>query len=201
MDVSINVEEKQQKASNALIIDLKADIKRHLIPGGKHWVLVFLGSKGLWVTTQYRCSRWVHQHCHIPILRPTLKICCFLWQKIIETLTGAELPNRASIGKGLLVNHTNGIVIHIDAVLGENCNIGHQVTIGVGGRGTERGTPTIGDRVFIGPGAKLFGPITIGNDVAIGANAVVNKDLPNYAVAVGVPAKVKNYKGSKDYMS
>jgi serine O-acetyltransferase len=62
------------------------------------------------------------------------------------------------------------------------------------------GCPKIGDRVFIGPGAKIFGAITIGNDVAIGANAVVTKNLPDEAVAVGIPAKVVNLNGSKDYI-
>lgn len=183
------------------MLDLKADIDRYVIPDGKPWILVFLGSKGLWVSAQYRCSRWIHLNCHVSGLRTILKLLCFLWQKAIESLTGAEIPNRASIGGGLLLNHTNGIVIHIDAVIGKNCNIGQQVTIGIGGRGANRGTPIIGDRVFIGPGAKIFGKITIGNDVAIGANAVVNCDLPDNSVAVGVPAKIVSYKGSQDYMS
>jgi serine O-acetyltransferase len=96
--------------------------------------------------------------------------------------------------------HTNGIVIHIDAKIGNYCNLGQQVTIGVGGRGEKRGTPKLGNRVFVGPGAKIFGAITIGNDVAIGANAVVTKDLPDNAVAVGIPAKVISYEGSKDFI-
>jgi serine O-acetyltransferase len=70
----------------------------------------------------------------------------------------------------------------------------------VGGRGENRGSPKLGDRVFVGPGACLFGSITIGNDVAIGANAVVTKDLPDNAVAVGVPAKIVSYKGSQDFI-
>lgn len=192
---------KKPESSLCLLIrDLKADIDRYLKPGSMPWFLVLLGTKGLWVTTQYRCSRWVHLHCHITGLRLALKIFCFLWQKIIEILTGAEVANRARIGAGLLLTHTSGIVVHVDAVIGETCNLSQQVTIGIGGRGANRGTPVIGDRVFIGPGAKVFGPITIGNDVAVGANAVVNCDLPDNAVAVGVPAKIVSYKGSQDYI-
>jgi serine O-acetyltransferase len=63
-----------------------------------------------------------------------------------------------------------------------------------------RGSPTIGDRVYVGSGARLIGRITIGNDVAIGANAVVTKNLPDNAVAVGVPAKIISYEGSKDFV-
>jgi serine O-acetyltransferase len=115
----------------------------------------------------------------------------------VEMITSVELPNRAEIGGGVFMPHANGIVIHIDAKIGCNCNISQQVTIGVGGTDPS-GTPTIGDRVFLGPGAKLFGPITVGDDVAIGANAVLMKDLPDHVVAVGIPAKVISDKGSRE---
>jgi serine O-acetyltransferase len=157
----------------------------------------FLGRPGMWVMLQYRVSRWVHFHLHIPVLRPLLKLVCAIWQKLVEMITSVELPNRAEIGGGVFMPHANGIVIHIDAKIGCNCNISQQVTIGVGGTDPS-GTPTIGDRVFLGPGAKLFGPITVGHDVAIGANAVVMKDLPNHVVAVGIPAKVISEKGSRE---
>ncbi|NJN48602.1 MAG: serine acetyltransferase [Alkalinema sp. RL_2_19] len=179
--------------------DLRADIDRYVYMDHCHWLMALLGRQGLWVMTQYRVSRWVHFYFHVPLFRPVLKLFCSIWQKVIEILTGVELPNRAEIGGGLFMPHANGIVIHIDAKLGRNCNLGQQVTIGVGGR-EHRGTPQVGDRVFFGPGAKLFGPITIGNDVAIGANAVVLKDLPNQAVAVGIPAKVINHNGSQDFV-
>ena len=87
-----------------------------------------------------------------------------------------------------------------NAVLGEYCNISQGITIGQAGRGGKQSTPVIGNRVYIAPGAKIFGGITIGDDVAIGANAVVTTDLPDNAVAVGIPAKIINYKGSKDFV-
>jgi len=179
---------------------LREDIDRYVLLSPSHWLIVFLGTKGLWVSTQYRFSRWIHYYVHIPVIRQVLKLVCFFWQKVIEITTGAELPNRAEIGMGLLMPHTNGIVIHTDAKIGNYCNIGQQVTIGVGGRGEKQGTPQLGDRVFVGPGAKMFGSITIGNDVAIGANAVVTKNLPDNAVAVGIPAKVISYQGSKEFI-
>ena len=81
-----------------------------------------------------------------------------------------------------------------DAVFGDDCVIRQGVTVGLRHRG-QRGSPVLGDRVDIGAGAKLLGPIRIGNDVAIGANAVVLTDVPDGCVAVGVPARVLPRRG------
>jgi serine O-acetyltransferase len=190
-----------RRAFSAMAAELREDIDRYVYMDQRHWLVSAILQPGIGVMMQYRCSRWVHYYCHIPGLRPILKVICSFWQKFIEILTGVEIPNRAEIGGGLFMPHANGIIVHMDAKIGRNCNLGQQVTIGVGGRLTESGIPVIGDRVFVGPGAKLFGAITIGQDVAIGANAVVTKDLPNCAVAVGVPAKVISHDGSRDYIS
>jgi serine O-acetyltransferase len=188
-----------------MLADLQRDLDRYVYmqpdqstqvkPSVRRVLRAILGRPGMWVMLQYRVSRWVHFHLHVPVLRSILKFVCAVWQKLVEMITSVELPNRAEIGGGVFIPHANGIVIHIDAKIGRNCNISQQVTIGVGGTDPS-GTPTIGDRVFLGPGAKLFGPITVGDDVAIGANAVVMKDLPNHVVAVGIPAKVTSAKGS-----
>ncbi|TSK06246.1 MAG: hypothetical protein FPO08_13930 [Geobacter sp.] len=85
--------------------------------------------------------------------------------------------------------------------MGECCNLSQGVTIGQAGRGAQQFVPVIGDRVYIGPGAKIFGKVSIGSDVAIGANAVVTKDLPDNAVAVGIPAKVINLGSSRDFIN
>ncbi|NER19684.1 MAG: serine acetyltransferase [Symploca sp. SIO1C2] len=180
-----------------MLDDFKADIKRYELLGINPWFIILITRQGLWIMNHYRFSRWVHHQIHFPVIRQVLKILCIIWQKLIEIITGCEFPNRAEIGKGLYMPHPVGITIHTDAKLGENCNLGQHVTIGVGGRGENRGIPKLGDRVFVGPGACIFGSITIGNDVAIGANAVVTKDLPDNAVAVGIPAKIINYKGSQ----
>jgi serine O-acetyltransferase len=175
---------------------LRQDIDRYTYMNAhRNWLKAVLGHQGLWVMVQYRLSRWVHFHCHIPGLRFLLKLLGAISQKLIEILTGVELPNRAEIGGGFFMPHANGIIIHIDAKIGCNCNIGQQVTVGVGGSEV-MGTPVIGDRAFLGPGAKIFGPIQIGDDVAIGANAVVLKDVPNHAVVAGIPAKIISEKGS-----
>ena len=179
---------------------LRADIDRYVVLRKRFWLLLLLTEQGLWALAEYRFNSWRHNHVHIPLIRQVLYLFCFIWHKIIEMTTGISIPYRAKIGRGLYIGHFGGIFVNEDAVIGENCNLSQGVTIGIGGRGTSRGCPKIGDRVFIGPGAKIFGAITIGNDVAIGANAVVMKDLPDAAVAVGIPAKVISFKGSKDYI-
>jgi serine O-acetyltransferase len=182
-------------AFRRMLGELRQDIDRYTYMKNNYWLKALIGNQGLWLMVQYRVSRWVHFYFHVPVLRLGLKLLGAITQKLLEMITGVELPNRAEIGGGLFMPHANGIIIHMEAKIGSNCNIGQQVTVGVGGTDMA-GTPTIGDRVFLGPGAKLFGPITVGDDVAVGANAVVLKDLPDRAVAVGVPAKVVSHKGA-----
>jgi serine O-acetyltransferase len=103
-----------------------------------------------------------------------------------SVITGAEISPGTRIGGGLVLPHPNGIVIHPDAIIGPNCLIFQQVTLGVG----ERGAPRIGGHVDIGAGAKILGGVSIGDHSKIGANAVVLRDVPPFATAVGVPARI-----------
>ena len=82
--------------------------------------------------------------------------------------------------------HPNGIVIHPEAIIGPNCLIFQQVTVGA----DYDGTPVIGGHVDLGAGAKVLGPVRVHDHAAIGANAVVIKDVPRAATAVGVPARI-----------
>jgi len=125
-----------------------------------------------------------------------------LWLRHLKVKYGFDISYRTSIGKGFYIGHFGGIVINGDAVIGENCNLSQGVTIGVLVRGNKTGNPTIGDRVFIGPGATLLGGITIGNDVLIGANAIVTFDVPDNAVVASPLATIISYeKGSEGYIS
>jgi len=99
---------------------------------------------------------------------------------------GISLERGTDIGEGFYVGHYGGIFVSSEAKIGKNVNISQGVTIGVAGHGTKRGSPTIGDNVYIAPGAKIFGKIKIGNDVKIGANAVVYKDIPEGATVVSL---------------
>jgi serine O-acetyltransferase len=103
-----------------------------------------------------------------------------------SAITGADIPLGTRIGGGLLLPHPNGIVIHPDVIIGPNCLIFQQVTLGTG----EQGPPRIGGHVDIGAGAKLLGGISVGDHSKIGANAVVLKDVPPFATAVGIPARI-----------
>ena len=116
----------------------------------------------------------------------------------LSVIYGIEIPNHTQIAPGLYIGHLGGIVINGDVIIGVNCNISQGVTIGVTNTGKRKGTPIIGDRVYIGPGAKVFGAISIGDDTAIGANAVVTKDIPPGTTWAGVPASQVSPRGSHD---
>ena len=102
-------------------------------------------------------------------------------------LTESDIRPEASLGRNLMLPHPNGVVIHEDSVIGDDCMIMQQVTIGMIG---EDQVPKIGNRVYIGAGAKIIGKVSVGDDSRIGANAVVTKDVPPFCTAVGVPARI-----------
>ena len=114
---------------------------------------------------------------------------------------GISIPFNAQIGKGFYIGHFGCIVVSPATVMGKNVNILQGVTIGVANRGDNAGVATIGDGVYIGPGAKIIGAVTIGNNVAIGANAVVTHDVPDNAVVAGVPARIISMKGAEGYVN
>lgn len=110
-----------------------------------------------------------------------------LLHRFWSAVSGADIPLNSRIGGGLLMPHPNGIVIHPEAKIGPNCLFFQQVTLGTGPR---PGTPEIAGHVDIGAGARILGGITIGAHARIGANAVVIDDVPEYATAVGIPARI-----------
>lgn len=111
--------------------------------------------------------------------------------KRISVRLGFTIPRRV-FGPGLAIVHYGTIVVNGAARVGRNCRIHAGVNIGV----ASGLAPTIGDDVYIGPGAKIFGGITIGDGVAVGANAVVNRDVPPGVSVAGVPARVVSSTGS-----
>ncbi len=129
----------------------------------------------------YRIERWLFLH-HIVLLAKIVRGVIFL-------LYNSFIPYTCEIGSGTTFAYKGmGVVIHSNAVIGKNCIIAQQVT--VGGRSKKKKVPVIGNNVYIGAGAKVLGDITIGDDVVIGAGAIVLKSVDNNCAVAGVPAKV-----------
>ena len=112
-------------------------------------------------------------------------------------ITGIEIHPGAIIGRRFFIDHGMGVVIGETAIIGDDCTIYHGVTLG--GTSWKQGKrhPTLEDKVVIGAGAKILGPITIGSGAKIGSNAVVVKDIPKNATAVGIPARLVDDKAQK----
>jgi len=147
-----------------------------------------LSRQGLWAMAVYRFGRWRYTIRWRWLRLPFSFLYKFL-KPVSEVLTGIELPCEATLGRRFRIDHFGGIVISGDAVFGDDCVIRNGVTVGLKHTG-QRGAPILGNRVDIGAGAKILGAIRIGDDVQIGANAVVLNDVPSNSVAVGVPARV-----------
>lgn len=153
------------------------------------------GFTSRYVMIVYRYGNYVFYRVKLPLIRQILLILYVVFNNIAKLISGSTIPARCKIGKGLRLEHNgNGVVIYTKAVIGNNVRIFQQVTIGANDPYEEQvkyGAPLIGDNVFIGAGAKIIGPIKIGEGAKIGANAVVNTDIPNGATAVGIPASIK----------
>ena len=147
-----------------------------------------LSRQGFWVMLVYRYGRWRYS-IRPRWLRMPFSQAYKLLKLLSEILTGIELPCEVVLGRRFRIDHFGGIIISGDAVFGDDCIIRNGVTVGLRHTGM-RGSPVIGNRVDIGAGAKILGPVHIGDDVAIGANAVVISDVPSNSIAVGIPARI-----------
>jgi len=148
-----------------------------------------LSRQGLGVMLVYRFGRWrytIQQRW----LRLPFSFAYRILKLLSQILTGIDLPCEVQVGHRLIIEHFGGIIISGDTVIGDDVIIRNGVTIGLKHTGIT-GAPVIGNRVDIGAGAKLLGAIHIGDDVVIGANAVVLQDVPANSLAVGVPAHIK----------
>lgn len=135
------------------------------------------GKKLLWCLRKYQ--RLENSRNILSIVRKRYYV---LAHRFWSVVSGADIPLNCNIEGGLLIPHPNGIVIHPNARIGANCLIFQQVTIA--------GTVVMGYHVDIGTGAKILGPLKIGNNVNIGANAVVTKDVESGCTVIGIPAHV-----------
>lgn len=113
-----------------------------------------------------------------------------LISQISRTLTGIEIHPGAQIGKRLFIDHGMGVVIGETAIIGDDCLIYHQVTLGGMSAKDEKRHPTLGNNVMVGTGAKVLGNIHIGDNVKIGANCIVIKDVEAGKTIIGVPGEI-----------
>jgi serine O-acetyltransferase len=164
----------------AMFNNIRADLAAH----GGDW-----GAQGFWALLVYRFGRWRYR-VRPALLRKPLSLLYKVLYKVIQIITGIELPCEVPIGAGFVIEHSGGIVVSGFARFGAHCRIRNGVVIGLA-RVNDPCAPQFGDHVDIGAGAKVLGNIRIGDNVLIGANAVVITDVPANSIAVGVPAVIK----------
>jgi serine O-acetyltransferase len=157
---------------------------------------VGLMTQGLWATTAYRLNHYVRHRLHSRLLG----VLPLVLQHIVRALTGIDIDPRAHIGAGLKIPHGGHIVIGAGRI-GRNCDIFQGVTLGEGlstldYRHSKPSFPTLGDRVWVGPGVVIAGDLTVGNDASLGANSLLVRDVPPRGVALGVPARLVSRRGS-----
>ena len=119
-----------------------------------------------------------------------LKLFYMLRLMHLSRKTQIQIPARTSIGEGFYIGHFGRVIIHPDAKLGKNINIGTGVTIGIENRGDRKGTPQIGDNCWIGTNAVIVGNIKIGSDVLIAPLTYVNFDVPDHSIVIGNPGRI-----------
>jgi serine O-acetyltransferase len=186
---------------------LKHDLYRYFYPSNQvskislyQKAKIVICTQGIWAIIGYRFMRWVIFEVRVPLIKQLLFITGALYQLFVEVTTGIQILPDIDIGPGLYIGHFGNIFIGGPTKVGKFCNFSQENTIGIAGRGEKRGIPEIGDFVYVAPGAKIIGKIKIGNHVAIGANAVVTKSVPDDAVVAGIPAKIINFKSSRDFI-
>lgn len=163
--------------------NVRADLRAH----GGDW-----GAQGFWVLLVYRFGRWRYG-VRPAVLRKLLSLVYKVLFKLVQILTGVELPCEAQIGRNFVIDHFGGIIVSGYARFGDDCRIRNGVVVGLKNV-SDPCAPVFGNNVDIGTGAKILGNIRIGDNVVIGANAVVLVDVPDNCMAVGVPAVVKALK-------
>ena len=155
----------------------RSDIEVMLLYSGVHAMIAYRVAHKLYINEKFLPARAVSQ--------------------LARFLTGIEIHPGAEIGKRLMIDHGSGVVIGETCIIGDDCTIYQGVTLGGTGKDTGKRHPTLGNNVMVGAGAKVLGPFKIGDGAKIAAGAVVLKEIPAGATAVGIPAKVVRRKGEK----
>ena len=161
----------------------------HRDPAAKSLLEVRLCYPGLKALKAHRRANALYRKGHVLLAR--------ILSQRARHKTGIEIHPGAKIGRCLFIDHGMGIVFGETAEIGDNCTIYHQVTLGGTGKDTGKRHPTIGNNVLIGAGAKILGPVYIGDNSRIAAGSVVLQNLPANCTAAGVPANVVRINGAK----
>ena len=172
-----------RRARSRIVDDLDAALERD--PAASSRVDVALNSPGLHAI-------WVYRFAHRLWLRGgLLKPLARVVMTFTRSVTGVEIHPGAVIGHRFFIDHGMGVVIGETAEVGDDVMLYHGVTLGGRSMAKTKRHPTVGSRVTIGAGARVLGPVYIGDDVQIGANSVVVKDVPAGAIATGIPATIR----------
>lgn len=150
-------------------------------PAARSNLEVLLCYPGLHAVMWHKLSHW--------LWRRDLRLLGRFSSHIARWLTGIEIHPAAKIGRRLVIDHGMGVVIGETAEVGDDCYLYHQVTLGVARTSSGKRHPTVGNNVIIGAGAKVLGPITIGDNARVGANSVVLDNVPDNITVVGLPAR------------
>ncbi len=143
-------------------------------------------AKGLAVVVSYRIAHWALTQKASWVRIPVV----LMHRLFTEVVLGVELPAGVEAGPGLQVWHCTGLVVHADSRLGDNVILRHNTTLGALGDDDRGSAPVLGDRVSVGTGAIIIGPIQVGDDATVGAGSVVVGDVPPGGTVVGNPARV-----------
>ena len=150
-------------------------------PAARSSLEVLLCYPGLHAVMWHRLSHWLWRH--------DLYLLGRFSSHIARWLTGIEIHPAARLGRRLVIDHGMGVVIGETAEVGDDCYFYHQVTLGVARTSGGKRHPTVGNNVIIGAGAKVLGPITVGDNARVGSNAVVLDNVPDDTTVVGIPAR------------
>ena len=177
------------RSAKHLVCSVKEDVaavqERDPAARGKAEVLAL--SSGVHALAAYRVAHKLHENEHYFAARAL--------SQAARAVTGIEIHPAAKIGKRLVIDHGSGVVIGETAEIGDDCTIYQGVTLGGTGKDVGKRHPTLGNNVLVGAGAKVLGPLYIGDNSKVAANAVVLKEIPGNSTAVGVPAKVVKREG------
>lgn len=176
------------------ILFIKSDFDRYCFENDKNsYIKVFFGNPPLLLLIVYRLRRYFRYEFKLPIIKHIINFNLAVLYNILRLATSIEIDPHVKVGKGLFIPHIGSIVIHYNCEFGDNCTILQCVTTGNSGLKHKTLAPKFGSNVVISAGAKVIGEVVIGDNVIIGANAVVTKDVPSGAVVVGIPARVIKY--------